>query len=365
MRGLYIHIPFCKTICSYCDFPKLVSKHENHIKYIDFLINEIETKKNELTNIDTVYIGGGTPNSIDLKLLEKLFIYIKPYLDSSLENTIELNPELVTDDLCLLLNKYNINRVSLGVQTLNDNHIKLLNRHHNKDIVFNAVGLLRKYNINNINIDLIFGIPGSSINDIENDLSYVSSLNPTHISYYSLILEEKTIFYHLLNKNNLTLLDDDLVADMYEYILNKLNNLGYKHYEISNFAKEGYESLHNLKYWNVDEYLGFGFGAASYYNNKRYSNSYNMNAYYKNEDITIDDISILESKNEFMMLGLRKTEGVSIDRYNRLYNSNLFEDFNLNKLIDNKLLIIENNYIKIPKDKLFIANLIFEEFVGD
>ena len=363
--GLYLHIPFCKTICSYCDFPKLVSKRENQKKYIDFLVDSIYNNMVRLKNVDTIYIGGGTPNAIDLDLLEEILIPIAPLLKKAKESSIELNPELVTEKLCSLLHKYNINRASLGVQTIKDSSITLLNRHHNKEIVEKAVAMLKDAGISNINIDLIFGIPGTAISDVEADLDFAVSLKPKHISYYSLILEDKTVFNYLYNKHRLTLLDDDDIADMYDYINMRLAKEGFHHYEISNYAIPGYESKHNLKYWNCDDYLGLGLGASSLYKGRRFTSSYKMEGYYNNmleEDIILSEH---EKKNEFMMLGLRKVDGIKISEYQRRFNSTPFLDFNLDNLIKNKLIDVNDDTIRINKDKLFIANLIFEEFVGD
>jgi len=365
MKGLYIHIPFCKTICSYCDFPKIVAKENVHEKYIDALIEEFDFHKNELNNFDTVYFGGGTPNSISLSLLEKLFMKANNYLACAIENTIELNPELINEELVLLLKKYNINRVSLGVQTLNNKSLDLLNRHHNKIDVINAISLLNKNGIENINVDLMFGIPDTTIEDVKKDLDFILGLPVKHISYYSLILEEKTVLQYKVDRKEIELLDDDLIADMYEYITDRLNFEGFHHYEISNFAKKGFESKHNLIYWNTDPYIGLGAGACGYINNIRYENNRIVNKYLKKFKLDEIEISIGEQKKEYFMLGLRKLDGVSIIKYKERFNSNPLDDFDFNRLIKKGLIIIENDTIKIPKDKIFVGNLVFEEFVGD
>jgi len=363
LKGLYIHIPFCKSICTYCDFTKRVSNEQMYIKYINRLIEEIDSYSNKLFNIDSIYIGGGTPNSIPTYLLEKLFIKIKDLLNKSKENTIELNPELINEDLCKLLKKYNFNRISLGIQTIDDKSIKLLNRHHNKQIIENAFELLRNENINNINTDMIFGIPNTNLDDLKNDLEFILKLNPNHISYYSLIIEDKTILKYQIDNKIIKPLDDDLIADMYDYIKSRLKD-NYHHYEISNFAKKGYESIHNLKYWNLDEYIGIGLGASGYIDNIRYDNTHDLKAYFNDFIEYSDKLTIQEKKNEFMMLGLRLVDGISISKYNELFKSNIFDDFKIIEDLKNKgLLEIENNNIKIPDDKLFLANLVWSEFV--
>ena len=365
MRGLYIHIPFCKSICNYCDFTKLVSSKENQEKYINRLLEEIDDYKEELTNIDTVYIGGGTPNSLPINLLEKLLIKIKPILNKSIESSIELNPEFVNKDLVDLLTKYNINRVSIGVESFNDAILESINRKHNKIDVINSIKLLKENNINNINIDLIYGLPNQRLEDIKNDLNIFYSLNIPHISYYSLMLEDKTVFSYLMKQKKLELPDDDLVADMYDFISNNLEKNSYKHYEISNYSKPGFESKHNLLYWNQDEYVGIGLGASGFINNYRYTNNKLLKNYFNDYIEEKEYIDLKTDKLEFMMLGLRKIEGININIYKDKYKSNIFDDFNFDKLINKKLLVIENYHIKIPKDKILLGNLIFEEFVGN
>lgn len=363
MKGLYIHIPFCNSICSYCDFPKMVANSGNKELYINKLIDEINSKRELLTDITSVYIGGGTPNSINDELLEKLLVSIKAILTNSIENTIECNPELLTKSQIDLFNKYNINRVSLGVETINDNIIKQINRHHNKEMVKEKVYLLKNNNINNINIDLIFGFPNETIKDVNNDLDFILALPITHLSYYSLILEEKTLLYYQINNKIIPNIDEDLMADMYLHITNRLNNSGFKQYEISNFSLPNYESIHNLLYWNEEEYIGVGMGASSFINNQRITNYKSLKKYLENEVEEIIDISLEERKKEIFMLGLRKRQGVNIKEYQLKYNENPIIKFNLDKWIKNGFLIIDNDYIKICDDKILLSNIIFEEFI--
>lgn len=364
MKGLYIHIPFCKTICSYCDFTKQIPFKNIEEVYIKALIKEIEDKKNLLTDITSVYIGGGTPNSLSLALLERLFMTLKPYLDTSLENSIELNPELVNESLAILLHKYNINRVSLGVQTVNVGLLKLLNRYHSKDIVINSYNIINKY-IKNINIDLMFGIPGESFKEIDENINLIKLLKPTHISYYSLILEEKTILNHRLLKNEIKLLDDDLIADMNEYINKNLESLGYIHYETSNYAKEGFTSSHNLLYWSMSEYVGCGASACGFINDTRYKNHDSLtkylNSYLESEEV----VSFKEKRNEFMFLGLRKLAGIDILVYNEMFKGNPIKDYHLEDLIEQGFLELDNNMLRIKKDKIFVSNQVLIRFVGD
>jgi len=365
MRGLYIHIPFCKKICSYCDFPKMVSSENRIDNYFKRLLEEINYYNNYLNDIDTVFIGGGTPNSVSIKNLELLFNKIKPILDQSIENTIELNPELITEELLILLKKYNFNRLSIGVQTINDNLLKIINRNHDKELILNKLELIKKYDFNNINLDFIFGIPNENMNDLDNDLNFILSLNMPHISFYNLILEEKTILYHKVEKNEIKMPLDDNDADMYYHIVDILEKNGYKHYETSNFAKEGYQSKHNLKYWDCKEYVGIGLGASGYLNNVRYDN-HKLYKDYLNEFIEDKiELSIQDKKSEYFILGLRKCDGVSINEYYKIFKSSPFDDFNLSKLIDEDICEIDNDYFRIKKDKLFISNEALIEFIGD
>ena len=367
MKGLYIHIPFCKKICSYCDFPKMVSSDSNKEKYINRLIEEIRSYKKYFNEIDTVFIGGGTPNSISLTLLEKIFIEIKDVLNNSVESSIELNPEFITEDLCILLKKYKFNRVSLGVETIDDDTIKLINRNHNKKIALDSIDLLKKYEITNINCDFIFGFPNETLEAIDNNLDFFLSLDIPHISYYSLILEEKTIFYYKYLKKEINFPSDDLVADMYYRIKKKLEDNGYNHYEISNFARCGYESKHNLKYWNQEEYIGCGLSAAGYISDIRYENKRILKDYLNSSNLIDDSIKIenLAKKKEFLMMRFRLCNGISLKNYENKFNSSLINDFSyeINKLINKDLIEISNGYIKVKSDKLFIANLVFREFV--
>ena len=236
MKSVYIHIPFCSNICSYCDFSKIYYNKKIIIDYLNALENEIKNKYNGEI-VKTLYIGGGTPSCLSVDELEKLFNIITIFnLDNNYEFTIECNPENLDEEKIKLFKNYNVNRVSLGVQSFNPNILKTLNRKHDKNDVFKTVELLKKHNINNINIDLIFGINSQTINDIKDDLDTFINLNIPHISYYSLILEDNT----LLALKNYTPIDDDLCASMYEYICDYLNKRNYEHYEISNFSISNY-----------------------------------------------------------------------------------------------------------------------------
>lgn len=367
MRGLYIHIPFCNSICSYCDFPKIIAKNEIKDKYIDRLILELNSYKEDLKTIDTIFIGGGTPNSLSKNNLERLFKTLDELIDFNqiIEFTIELNPEFVDEELASLLKKYHISRVSLGAETTDEETLKLLNRHHKKEDIINAISIIRKTGIENINLDFMFGMPNTNKEMVKKDLDFILSLPITHVSYYCLIVEDKTKLNLDIKKGIYQPLDDDLESDLYYFIVNYLKQNGYHHYEISNFAKPCYESKHNLKYWNTEEYIGVGAGASGYLNKVRYDNNRVISKYLNEYIMDSYEIDEKEAKEEFFMMGLRKVDGISINDYKNRFKSDPFLDFNLKKFLNNNLMIIDNDKIRINEDKLFVSNLVFEEFVGE
>lgn len=363
MRGLYIHIPFCKHICNYCDFPKhIASKDEEIDKYIDFIINDIDNYKLFFNSVKTIFIGGGTPNILSNKNLIKLLTKINNTFKNVIEFTIEANPEFITDEQAKIFKKYNINRVSLGVETFNNDDLIKLNRHHTKEDAIDAINILRNNGLKNINIDLIFAHPYDTIDKVKNNIDIIKNLDLNHISYYSMILEEKTVFNHMLKTNKLKLIDEDTEALMYETVIDELKALGYHHYETSNFAKEGFESKHNLLYWNSCEYIGIGAGASGYLDSVRYTNSFGMKKYYEGVKIT-EKISLEEKKKEFLMLGFRKIDGIKISDYQKRFDSNIFEDFNFDKLLKKKLINISDDVISLTKQGIMLANEVFMEFV--
>ncbi|HEY8365062.1 MAG TPA: radical SAM family heme chaperone HemW, partial [Haloplasmataceae bacterium] len=240
MTSIYIHIPFCSRICSYCDFPKKISKSQEIDTYLDCLYEEIKMYDVK-DGVKTLYLGGGTPSILSTEQFKKLKKIISLFkLDASYEFTIECNPEHVTEEKVVMLKELGINRVSLGVQTFNDELLKILNRGHNKDTVYQAVDILRKKGIDNINLDLIFAIPNQTMKGVINDLKHIHKLNIPHISYYSFILEDKTVLHYLYQQNKLELVDNDIEAKMYLKVIKTLKKFYYMHYEISNFAQPGY-----------------------------------------------------------------------------------------------------------------------------
>lgn len=377
--GIYIHIPFCMKKCFYCDFVSYANKEDMIEKYIKALEKEIKIKaeENKLLKINTIYIGGGTPSFIDSKHIVYIINAIKESFNvkENAEITIEVNPGTVTKNKLEDYIKCGINRISIGLQTTNNELLKQIGRIHTYEQFLETYNLIRMVGFNNINVDLMLALPNQTIKDLEDSLNKVIMLKPEHISVYSLILEEKTKLYDLVESGKLELLDESIERNMYWKVKNILEQNGYKHYEISNFAKQGYESKHNLNCWNQEEYLGMGVAAHSYLNNKRYSNTENLEQYInklldeegiKNDIVTVHEEQTLEDKQkEYMLLGLRKIEGVKISDFKNKFVQNPIYVCRkeLDKLVKEDLIQVEDNNIKLTKKGLDLANLVFEEFV--
>lgn len=353
--SIYIHVPFCKNICSYCDFCKFYYNEKWVDNYLIALEKEIKEKyKNELIN--TIYIGGGTPTSLNIKQLKKLLQLTKLFNYKEIEFTVETNVDLSLDKI-KLLKQYGVNRISIGVQTVNQKHLKFLNRNHTKEEVINLVNLLKQYDFN-INIDLMYGMPNQTLKELEEDIDFILSLDVNHISTYSLIIEPHTKIYI----DNVTNIDEDLDYQMYQLINKKLKN--YVHYEISNFAKDGYYSKHNLVYWNNLEYYGFGIGASGYIESVRYDNTRSYQNY-------INGNYILEShklskgekiENEFI-LGFRKLEGINILDFKAKYDMNILDIDIVKRLLNEGKLSVDNCYLKINNKYIYISNTILVNFI--
>lgn len=360
MKSMYIHIPFCKSICSYCDFCKLLYNKEWANAYIEELGKEIKSKyENDV--LDTLYIGGGTPSSLDNEDLEYLFDIIKDInLSDDYEFTFECNLNDIDDSLLSLLKRNRVNRLSIGIESFNKNKLKFMERNHTFEEAKRIIELVRNYGFNNINIDLIYGIPDEKINVLKSDINKILKLNPEHISTYSLIIEDHT----KLKINNINNISEELDAKMYNLIINKLTKKGYMHYEISNFSKEGYQSRHNLNYWNNSEYYGFGLGASGYILGFRYDNTKNLNDYLNGEYVLTENIlSKKEDMENEIMLGLRKIDGINIEEFYNKFDIDIQEAFNIKDLIKEKLLTYKNGNIFIPKDKLYLMNEILIKII--
>ena len=360
MKSVYIHIPFCESICSYCDFSKVYKNKLWIDKYLIALEKEINNNyKGEILN--TIYIGGGTPSCLDLDELEKLFNIIRKFnLSNNVEFTFECNIENIDYDKLYLLYRNGVNRLSIGVQTFNSKLLKYLNRNHDKKMVFNKIRIMKDIGFNNINIDLIYAIPNQTLEDLKNDIDNFLNLDINHISTYSLIIEPHTSLYIKNEKN----IEEELDYEMYNYICNKLKDNGYVHYEISNFSKKGYESKHNLTYWNNLEYYGFGMGASGYIDNIRYDNTKSLTKYLNGEYLEESNLVNEKEKlqNEFI-LGLRKTDGINkLDFYNK-YNIDILNIDIVKKLLKEKKLLENKKNIFINPKYIYTSNSILIEFI--
>lgn len=353
VNSLYIHIPFCRSICSYCDFCKMYYNE----KYVKSYLTSLEKEVCSLYKGDTlktIYIGGGTPSCLDKLYLNKLFLIIKRFsLADDIEFTFECNIEDINEDLLLFLKKNGVNRLSIGIESFNEKLLRVLGRNYSSDIINDKIILAQKF-FSNINIDLIYGINGESLNDLKEELNKFILLDVNHISIYSLILEDNT----MLKINNYKEIDEDLNRDMYDYIVEFLESKGYIQYEISNFSKKGYESKHNLTYWNNDRYYGFGLGASGYIENIRYTNTRSLSKYISGNYTSFkEDVNSKTDMENFMILGLRKIKGVSNNEFKRRFNKDIKDVFDVSKLE------YKGDYYFIGRNNIYISNCILEDFI--
>ena len=360
MNAVYVHIPFCKHICSYCDFCKVL-----HIKtfvddYLDALQNEIiESYDGEF--VRTIYIGGGTPSCLSHQERVKLFRIMSNFKRmSDCEYTIECNPSDITEDFLDDIVQAGINRVSIGVESFDKNNLKFMDRNIDFKDLSNKISMLRQRGISNINLDLMYAIPGEKMSTLKKDLSLLLKLEPTHISTYSLIIEEHT----RLSNDNVKYISPDEDRKMYDFICTYLKKHGYNHYEVSNFAKEGYESKHNLTYWLNEEYYGFGLGASGYKGGVRYTNTKNLSEYinhkYRKEELLL---SYKDQTDNELMLGFRLLKGINLDDFYDKFNANIQELYPVEDLIKQKYLIYKNGYLYINPEYIYTMNEILTKLI--
>ena len=382
--GIYIHIPFCKQKCYYCDFVSFSNKEEYIEKYVETLKREIDSYDLSNYNITTIYIGGGSPSRIPSEKIQEILEKIRQKILKNqtrwedIEITIELNPGTVDEEKIKKYKKIGINRLSIGLQSTNNKLLKEIGRIHTFEDFKNTYNLVKKVGFENINVDLMIGLPNQTISDVKESLNEIIKLNPTHVSVYSLIVEENTKMEKLINNKELQLPDEELERQMYWYVKNTLELNGYNHYEISNFAKKGKESKHNLNCWEQKEYIGLGLAAYSYLNGIRYGNTSDIEKYINVQDFLnsseleesgiriVDEVQSLEDKRkEYMLLGLRKIDGVSIQKFKEKFVENPIFLFRkeLEKLVNEKLITIDGDCIMLTNKGLDLANIVWEEFV--
>ena len=371
--GVYVHIPFCKRKCEYCDFISYCNKDSLIELYVDALKKEINLQ-NIQSYIDTIYIGGGTPSYIESKYIKAIMKEIKKKnIRKDAEITIEVNPGTVTEAKLKDYKECGINRLSIGLQSTKNELLKQIGRIHDYNKFLETYKLARKVGFKNINVDLMIGLPNQKIMDLKESLTEIIRLKPEHVSVYSLIVEEGTPIAQKIQRGELTLPNENEERNMYWYVKNTLELSGYNHYEISNFSKRGYESHHNMSCWNQCQYFGFGVGAHSYRDITRYSNITDINEYIKNiqkgnlsKNRIIHEIQKeSDTEKEYMLLGLRKIEGVKINDFKAKFVKNpiyLFRN-ELKKLSDENLIAVDTNTIRLTPKGIDLANLVWEEFI--
>lgn len=344
--SLYVHVPFCDHICSYCDFCKMFYDEKVVDNYLGCLFEELNNLN--VSKLKTIYIGGGTPSCLSVDQLDRLLSKLNKYLDDDYEFSIEVNPESVCEDKIKLFRKYGINRVSIGVQSFDDGVLKLLNRKHNFEDVKNCVSLLSKYDINNYSMDFIYGIKGFKVDYLDK----VFSLKPKHLSFYSLILEDNT----LLKINNYEEEEQDKVREEYDYIYNELKKYGYNRYEVSNFCLKGYECKHNLVYWHNEEYYAIGAGASSYVNGVRYTSSKSITKYVKG--IVNKEKEVADREKEEIMLRLRLDEGINLNDYKSIFNGDFLIKYErvVEELVSKGLVEIKDNCLKTTYEGMMLLD---------
>lgn len=356
--SIYIHIPFCNSICTYCDFCKIFYNKKYINDYLNNLEQEIKVRyKSEIVN--TIFIGGGTPSSLDDEELIRLMNIINIFkLNDNYEFTVECNIESITENKLKIMKKHGVNRISIGVESFDNSIIKLLGRNHTKKDVYNKMEIVKKY-FSNINIDLIYAAY-DDINILKSDIDCFLKLDIPHISTYSLIIEDNT----MLKINGMKNIDEDTDYEMYKYIEDALEKNNYIHYEISNYAKNGYQSKHNLVYWNNEEYYGFGLGASGYIDGIRYENTKNFNKYIENKYVMKEEIvGNAEKQENELMLGFRKVKGINLQEFYDKYNVNMQDVFPIKPLLKNKDLIYKDGYVFINPEKMYIMNEILLKLI--
>lgn len=377
MAGLYVHIPFCATRCSYCGFYS-TTKLDLQDRYVDSLCREIALRKEYLSSystdskaantiIRTIYIGGGTPSQLSRYSLEKLFYAIDTYLECSPEEvTMEVNPDDVTNDLAETISALHINRVSMGAQTFDDNRLKFLNRRHKSFQVERAIDILHEHGVGNISIDLMFGFPGQTCDSWKEDVRRAISLDIQHISAYSLMYEEGTKLYRMLKENMIKEIDEEVSLNMYNELINILCGAGYEHYEISNFAKKGYRALHNSSYWHDIPYLGLGAAAHSYNIKSRQWNVSDINKYIESIShdtvpFTFESIDADTHYNDIVTTELRTSEGIDLSRLADKYVQYIVKQ--AARHVADKTVDINDGHLKLTREGLYISDMIMSDLM--
>ena len=365
MKGLYIHIPFCVQKCAYCDFVSIPHGEELFRDYVHAVIREAEEYRGE--KVDSVFLGGGTPTVLPPKLLEELLQSLQGIFrwSADAECTCESNPGTVTKDKISALLAGGVNRISVGVQSFDDGELKTIGRIHNAQTAYNTVCELHQWGVSNINIDLMTALPGQTPASLQKNLNIAVSLPITHISAYSLILEEGTPLEQAAANGKLTFPDEDTDREMYHFAVRFLEQHGFMQYEISNFAKPGFQCRQNLKYWDCDEYIGLGAAAHSYIGKRRFSNSSNIRQYITGNQREESILTRSDEISEFMMLGLRKTNGVSEQEFQKRFGVSVQTLFpkQTERFIKLGLLTEQNGFYRLTPRGMDVSNSVMCEFM--
>lgn len=361
IEHLYIHVPFCKSICFYCDFCHTLYNEKLVQEWLKALQKEFSFYPIQDT-LKTIYIGGGTPTSLEDEYLEQLLQLLDSYRNNIQEYTIEINPETLTLSKALLLKNHGINRVSLGIQAYQEHHLSFMNRHHRFEDVVSCMKILREVGIKNIAVDIMYSLPNQTMEDLKETVNHVLELKPSHISIYSLLIEEGTLF----KKKGITSLDEEIEASMYEYLIERFENEGYHQYEISNFCLEGKESKHNLAYWEYKDFYGYSCGASGKENHHRYDHTKLVQSYIQNSTERIDiPLTKEDEMFEMLMMSLRLKRGIDKNLFYERFNESLdsvFGDIN-QRLIYEGLLEEDETYLRCTKKGYPILNTVLEYYL--
>ena len=366
----YVHIPFCTQICYYCDFSKVFIKNQPVDAYLEHLIQE--TRSYEIGKLRTLYIGGGTPTALSAQQLAYLLTELPKVMDLSEveEFTIEANPGDLDPDKIAVLKDSRVNRVSLGVQTFDNKMLKKIGRSHQEQDIYDNIRHLKQAGFDNISIDLIYALPGQTMEQVKENVAKAIDLDIPHMSLYSLILENHTVFMNRMRRGKLPLPKEELEAEMFEYIIEELEKAGFEHYEISNFSKPGFESQHNLVYWDNAEYYGLGAGASGYVNGIRYKNHGPIRHYLEAVEagkarITEEHLTLEEKMEEELFLGLRKKTGVSKARFEEKFGVSFDQRYGqvVASLTEQGLLVPDYKQVRMTKRGLFLGDTVAEKFI--
>ena len=366
----YVHIPFCTQICYYCDFSKVFIKNQPVDAYLEHLIQE--TRSYEIGKLRTLYIGGGTPTALSAQQLAYLLTELPKVMDLSEveEFTIEANPGDLDPDKIAVLKDSQVNRVSLGVQTFDNKMLKKIGRSHQEQDIYDNIRHLKQAGFDNISIDLIYALPGQTMDQVKENVAKAIDLDIPHMSLYSLILENHTVFMNRMRRGKLPLPKEELEAEMFEYIIEELEKAGFEHYEISNFSKPGFESRHNLVYWDNAEYYGLGAGASGYVDGIRYKNHGPIRHYLEAIEagkarITEEHLTLEEKMEEELFLGLRKKTGVSKARFEEKFGVSFDQRYGqvVASLTEQGLLVPDDKQVRMTKRGLFLGDTVAEKFI--